>query len=316
MERIKEFIINNFTEERIIMLVALGVFLIGLSILIPSKKKLFKIDLIRRVNQDYENLNMSKGIRYLHNLSAKSFVKGLYPKPKDISYKKCEEKIKDAGIQGLTVDSVSMLKYYLFFLGVLISNMLSIALLRAEKINIIGFMSLVLSISIFFFYIPDLYLKNKAKNRHKLFLSELDQIELFIVIFLKAGYNVYDILLIMKDTTVYTAKYFEECANEYYIKRNAALQKLADKINLEEYQLLIDILKQANDIKGEDMVDFIDVHMKQLKKMRQLNKASENKKNPLKYAVVLMLPFLAIILLWIYPLLIEALASFSSIMAY
>lgn len=317
MEEIKKFIITNFTEDKFIIMIAIGLFLVGLSILIPSGRKLFKIDLIRMANGDYENLYMSKKMRYLHNLSEKSILKGLYLKVNSPRYQKYEQKIKDAGgLNGLSVDVVMMIKYYSLFIGLLITSFIAFTLYHNGFINIFGFISMDIMLSLVSFFIPDFILYRIIKKRQRNFLSELDKIELFTIVFMKAGYNVYDILLIMKDITKYTSKYFEECANEYYIRRNVALQKMADKIHLEEYQLLIDILKQANDVRGKDMVDFIDSHMNQLKKMRQLEILSENKKKPVKYVFVLMIPFFAIIILWIYPLLTQALNSFTSLIAY
>ena len=316
IEKYLAIIVENYiTEQMILVLIFLGIGLLLLSLFLPRKIQFHKIDLKRILNKNTPNIGMSKTVRYFHTLSKSSIFK-LFPIEEDSKrYKKYEKLIRNLdGLNGCTPDVINMFKW-LIFLGIMLLSTIFIFLLSivSSPSNSMGIFIVSLSISFLGFFLPEIYLKNRITKRKKEYLKELDTIELFTIIYLRANYNVYDLLVAITDVTTVSNKYFRECVNEFYINQEKALQNLADKIDIEEYQLLVDILKQATRVSGNNMIEFVQDHMKQLKKVHDLSIEEENKRRPLKYVFILALPLIGVIILWFYPLMSEAMSLFSEI---
>lgn len=307
-DKIALLVSDYLTLYTIGIIAIIGIGLVLLSIFIPKKIGFQKIDLKRLIKK--EDTNMNKIARYLHVLSKESLFKYVSLDEDSAEYKKYEKQIgKAGGLQGLTPEALYVLKLIGLGVGLFLLLLISFVLMNTG----IG-INLALGVIPFsMFMVPNVALKIIIKNRQADFRRELEAIELFTVVYLNAGYNVYDLLVALKDITVVSNRYISECVNEYYINPEVALQHLADKIELEEYQLLINILKQSIKVSGDKITDFVKGHLKQLKKIETLAVDTQNKKRPLKYAFILGLPLIGIVILWFYPLLVDAMEVFTQL---
>lgn len=307
-DKIALLVSDYLTLYTIGAIAVIGIGLVLLSIFIPKKIGFQKIDLKRLIKK--EDTNMSKIARYLHILSKESLFKYVNLDEDSAEYKKYEKQIENAGgLQGLTPEALYVLKLIGLGVGLFLLLLLSFIVVDTG----LGIHLAIGIIPFAMFMAPNAALKIIIKNRQADFLRELETIELFTVVYLNAGYNVYDLLVALKDITVVSNKYISECVNEYYINPEVALQHLADKIGLEEYQLLINILKQSIKVSGDKITDFVKGHLKQLKKVEILAVDTQNKKRPLKYAFILGLPLIGIVILWFYPLLVDAMEVFTQL---
>ena len=312
IEKISLFIADYATEYMVIILGLIGIGLLLLSLFLPKETKMYQIDLKRIINKEKNN-NMSKTVRYFHSLSRTGIFRSFILDDKSEKYKKYEERITEAGgLNGCTPDIIYLFKWMLLFSGVCVSTFISIINFATSLTNNpLAMILYTVIISLFGFICPDLFLKMKIKERKTNFIEELEVIELFITIYLKAGYNVYDLLVALRDVTIYSKIYISECINEFYIDQEKALQNFANKTKIEEYQLIVDILKQAIKVSGQNMVEFVENHSKQLKRIKNSTVQEKYKKKPLQYAFILALPLIGVIILWFYPLALDALDVFT-----
>lgn len=309
-------IIDTYTTEwAIYLLLIMGVTLIFAGLFMPRDIALSKIDLKSFLDKDLIHESMTDKVKYYHILARSGFFKAFMIDPESKDYAKQKMLILQAGgLGGMTPDVLNLFSYLALFgvlgFGFVVVFVLTVFNLDAKIADIaIGFVVA----GALGFLAPELWVKSKIKKRRELLLEELDTIQLFTIIYLKAGYGVYDLVEALAEITYHTKDYFNELRNEYYINTEKSLQNLANKIELEEYQLLIDILKQAVRISGKEMVNFIEGHMRQLKRTKELSKSASNKKKPLMYTFLLALPLVSIIIIWFYPLFLQVMATFKEL---
>lgn len=314
LKQVALYVSDYFTEYLIFIFLAIGIGLLLIALFLPKKINLHKIDLKRMLSKKKTNVTMSKKVRYLHTLSKTGIFRILQIDENSIRYDEYEKLINKAGgLNGCSPDIIYMFKWLLLFGLLIMTTILNFILsITAPEIDTFTLFIGGIITSLLGYFSPEFYLKHRIKLRRKSFILELDTIELFTAIYLRAGYNIYDLLTALRDVTYYTKDYFNECVNEYYINQEMAIQNLADKIEIEEYQLLADILKQATRISGDNMIDFVEEHMRQMKKVKDLAIQEENKRRPLKYVFILALPLIGIVILWFYPLIIESMKVFKT----
>lgn len=313
-EKLALLVSDYMTEYVVFILALIGLGLLLVALFLPKKIQLHKIDLKRMLDKKKPNVTMSKRIRYFHTLSKTGIFRLFQLDEESKKYKDYETKIdKAGGLEGCTPDVIYMFKWLFFFshMTVLSGLFLISSIVNPDVIVGKNLFVACIMFALFGYMVPNIFLNRKIKERRKEFLVELDTIELFTVIYLRAGYNVYDLLVALSEVSNHTNKYINECINEFYINQEVALQNLANKIKIEEYQLLIDILKQATRISGVNMVEFVESHTKQLKKIKDLAIQEQNKKRPLKYAFILALPLIGVLILWFYPLMVKAMKMFT-----
>ncbi|MEG0296803.1 MAG: hypothetical protein RR620_08785 [Clostridium sp.] len=312
-EKFVLFVSEYLPIQIIVMILLFGLGLVLLSIILPKDLKLPSKESI--LGKSKKDTPLAEKMKYYYTLSRSGVFKIIKVEEGSKEYIEYQQMIKNAGgLEGATPQIIHMFKYIALFsillIGIILTIVLGILIPDFDPLNLLMITVLIALIG---FLSPQLYLSSLAKKRNKNIQGELDKIELFSVIYLKAGYNIYDLLVAIEDVTYYTKPYFRKCINEFYINQEAALQNLANEINQEEFQLLADILKQALNVSNENITEFVEEHMTQLKKINYLNAQAENKKKPLKYVFVLALPLISIIILWFYPLVTEAIKIFEEI---
>lgn len=312
-EAITVIIRDYATESAIYVMMIFGFTFMMLGLFWPKDLGIAKIDLKRLLQKDNITTSMSEKNKYYHTLARTGFFKAFMLKEESDDYKKQTTLIRRAGgLDGMTPDVLNLYSYLILFgvIGVAFVALFLIEVFGMEVNKIQVLIGFVLAGAIGFIS-PEFWVKKKIKKRKIALLDELDTIQLFTVIYLRAGYGVYDLIEALTEVTNYTRIMFNELRNEYYINTEKSLQNLADKIELEEYQLLMDILKQAVNISGNEMVNFVEGHMRQMKKTKELAKSASNKKKPLTYTFLLALPLVSIIILWFYPLFLDVMKTFN-----
>lgn len=315
MREITLFIDTYTTEGFIYVLLFVGILFVLLGIFLPKNIALSRIDLKRMLNPETSDIVMSDKVRYFHTLSRTGIWRTFLIQEDSKTYKEYEGLIKKAGgLNGMTPDVINVLNYLSLF-GILTTGVVGITVLSFLNIDVdlLTSIAVISVISALGFLLPEFMIKSEIKKRNERLVKELDTIQLFMVIYLGAGYNVYDMLMAISEVTVHSKKYFKECLNEYYVDAERAIQKMADKITLEEYQLLANIMKQALNVSGENMVRFVDENMQQMKKAQELSRSAANKKRPLQFVFLLALPLISVIIIWFYPLFKEIMSLFSDI---
>lgn len=318
LQRLREsitIIIRDYaTESAIYFILFMGFVFLMLGLFWPKDLGIAKIDLKRLLKKDVIDIEMSDKMRYYHTLARTGVFRAFMLDDTSDDYKKQEKLINKAGgLNGMTPDVLNLFGLLVVMVvigaGFLAVTVITIFGIEADKGKIlIGF---ILAGAIGFLA-PEMWVKKQIKKRNIKLLEELDTIQLFTVIYLKAGYGVYDLIEAVIEVTVYTKDFFNELRNEYYVNTEKALQKFAEKVDLEEYQLMMDILKQAVNISGNEMVSFVEGQMRQMKRTKELAKSASNKKKPLTYTFLLALPLISIIIIWFYPLFLEVMETFNS----
>lgn len=320
----------NFNDKSLLMLFNIGVLLLLIGIFMPRKIVLYKIDLKRVLNRKLTDVPMSGFVRYLHSLTRRGIFRFFVLDDESDKYKSIDSLIiKAGGLQGCTPDIIQFFKILLptiifsiltalylitlkingaaahstVLIGQKIQNAASGIMVQETSSYQIDFSVIfgILIISIVVYFLPDLVLKLLIKSRRQKLKDELPTIEMFMSIYFDAHYTVYDILIALQDVVVYSKKYITECCNEFYINPEKALQNMADKIAVPEYQLVCDILKQAVNNSKQYASSFIKQHLEQLNRLKDLTYQAKAKRKPLIYVFVLIIPMCNILLIWFYP---------------
>lgn len=161
--------------------------------------------------------------------------------------------------------------------------------------------------ALFLYLLPEALINMKINARKEMMKKELPIMETFIIIMLESGsHTVYDILRTLLDTTTFFKPYITVCLNEYYIDPKKAIQNMADKVNNEEFQVVCNGLKEAVDVDKKYTATFMRQHLDQLKKLQGLQREASIKKKPLFYVLLLTLPLFNIVIIWLYPWIVNA----------
>lgn len=324
-----EWLLYNTNTQTLLFMFYVGVFLVLLAIFLPKKIVLYKIDLKRMFNRKVTDIPMSSTVKYLHGLTRTGIFRYFILDEDSDTYKRIEKIIiKAGGLNGCTPDIIHWFKIvlpsvtfailtvlYMFSLTINYKNIADkvigsnstpttgIVVMQSSQPPSFSFtvFMIIVIISIAMYYVPEKALDFYIKLRTQRLLDELPTIEMFMSIYLDAGYNVYDILTALSDVVVHSKKYIIECINEFYVSPEKALQNMADKIGLPEYQLVCDILKQAVNTSGKYASSFVKQHMEQINKLKELTNTAKLKRKPLLYVLILALPMLNVVLIWFYP---------------
>lgn len=289
-----------------------------------------------------------KLMRLLDKITENPSLKPIMLNPTSDEYKKLEAEIAYAdGAGGLTPNIVQLLKYalppiifivlavwYVFnstfrvvelnptdfgritdtaktIFSQYVSAGQVVAMNKPKGINLYHF-GWLFAFSMSFYFAPNLYIKWRKSIRNEKIKRELPIIETFIVIMLKTGnHTVYDILLTLIETTDFFKPYLIMCRNEFFVDPKAAIQRMADRVGDEEFQVVCNGLKQAVDMNKSYTAEFINQHLDQLKKIQQLKRQAQIRQKPLVLACVLALPLFSVIVMWMYPWFVKALNMFS-----
>lgn len=321
-------------------LLQLGIILFLLGIFLPKKNSSKSI--LRRVtNQSKTPLYLGKThflSRFLENLSCHTFFKKLDVKDDSQDYLKYQKQIIAAGgLGGLTPHGFYALKYitpFVLFIALIIlsgifnfsrnvlnpsdiqtvvnqineqGSFLKVRIgqptTKAPGMNIIFFSF----ISLLGFFLPNLILKILVNLRTREMTKELPVIEAFTVLMLNTeGITVIDILQTLKDTTYNFKPYFTNCINEYYINPQKAIQTMADRVNIESFQVVCNGLKQSVDKEKHKTAELTAQHLDQIQRLADLRRKGQIKKKPLAYIILLAAPLLSIMVIWLYPWFIKA----------
>lgn len=172
---------------------------------------------------------------------------------------------------------------------------------------------IIFILSLFFYILPEIYLKSKIAARKIQMKKELPIMQTFIIIMLESGtHTVYDILKTLLDTTTFFRPHILMCLNEYHINPRRAIQNMADQIDDEEFQIVCNGLKQAVETNKQYAAIFMRQHLGQLQKLQSLQREADIKKKPLAYVFLLAFPLINVVIIWFYPWLVRALELLNS----
>lgn len=328
-------------EIYVIWAIRIGLLLIVLGLLLPSKSKKTVLSKVLYNKKPVRMANNKKGlVQYLDKLTEKSFFKPFRLKEDSDEYQKLETMISQAGgLGGIHPNIVQLFKVFLPPIGFLLlfsTYLLNVVSTRVSPSELQGmvdsfnetnsfFQPVVVNpesgsvgvspivvvwifvISLLLFLVPEMIIKNRIKARKEKMKKELPVIESFVIIMLETGtYTVYDILKTLLDTSKFFKPYITSCLNEYYVDPKQAIQNMSDKVQNEEFQMLCNSLKQAVDMDKNYTAAFMRQQADQLRKIHSLEREARIKKKPLIYVFLLALPLFSIVIIWLYPWFVKA----------
>lgn len=327
---------NAFIEVYILWALRIGAVLFLLGFLLPQKNKKTFLSKVLRKRQ-----NPTSYYAFFDQITERAFFKPFLLLEGTKEYRRIDTLINKAGIEQITPNIIQIFRFFapplVFVLGVayyLTSMAVRTVQLTSRPLpgeQIIGLFPvftpseevsrginpgaivLIFILSLFFYILPEMYLKSKVSARRLQMKKELPIVQTFIIIMLESGtHTVYDILKTLLDTTTFFRPYILVCLNEYHINPKRAIQNMADYIDDEEFQIVCNGLKQAVETDKQYAAIFMRQHLEQLQKLQSLQRESDIKKKPLVYVFLLAFPLINVVIIWFYPWLIRALDMLGS----
>lgn len=335
-------------DIKLLLIIDFAVMLIlGASFLIPQKntgKSLLK----RVVGNGQSKLflgEMHPIARYLDNLSGQSIFKVFNLKEEDKDYIKYKKQITAAGgLGGLTPGAFNLTKILapiVIFVMLMVYSTFAqsskdylnpndvqdvvqqfnsqggIIKVKAEngsgQSGGLNNLTIIGAVSMAGYFLPNFFLKRAVKVRKQKLEKEQPVIETFTLLMLETNsITVIDLLKTLKQTTVMFRPYLEACINEYNLDPKKAIQTMADRVNLESFQVVCNGLKQAVDMEKTQTAMLMREHLEQIQKLQDLRREAEIKKKPMRYVFLLAIPLVSIMVIWMYPWFIKAMRLLST----
>jgi hypothetical protein len=180
--------------------------------------------------------------------------------------------------------------------------------IETQKANPIVIMWLII-LPLLAYFIPEYYLKFKARERVNIIKSEIPTFRTFALSMLETKtYPVYDILQILVGSTTYLKEDLIACTNEYFVDSKLAIKHLHDKIDDKEFHIVCNGLLQAIDEDKDTTLVFLHQQLLQYDTLARLKEQEKIKKKPNLFVVVLGMPLVSILVIWFYPWFLDAMS--------
>lgn len=320
----------------------IGLILLIIGLLLPSPKGSMKVNLDVELNSKDYCKNRCRLVVLLDKITTFSSFRKFNLKTTSKQYKKIDNLINRSDcLKGLNPNMINFLKIIsplITFTVLLFSYLLKLSLKTTslqqlnEKPIIIDSSGLnsfmqstiitneiskphfsticfmwIIVLSLITYMLPEKILKLKVKEKRNKLEKELSIVETFIIIMLETNtHTVYSILTNLLSVTKLFKPYIVVCLNEYYINPKQAIQNMADKIGIDEFQIICNGLKQSIDTDKQYTACFMKQHLEQLKKLQELASQKNIKQKPLIFVFLLALPLTSCIVIWFYPWFVRA----------
>lgn len=158
-----------------------------------------------------------------------------------------------------------------------------------------------------------LYIQRKYERRRKaLILSEMGNAELFIERMLLSSVNtVHEIIGVAADMTVRLKPYFQRCYNRYFSMNTDAIEMMKQELDDDSFSVLCDALIHAAEFSRQEMGVQVGEHLEHLKKLREYKRQQVISHKETKFAITMILPVIAFMIVQLYPWLVQAVEQLS-----
>jgi len=187
------------------------------------------------------------------------------------------------------------IRYLTFSNGVVVSEASSFA------VPVVA--SLFLAVTSFF--TPQLILHYLVKRREMKVAAEQGLFTEIVFMCLKARLNLKEALEEATKTTDYLKPYLKVCLNGWPTDKLKALDTLKRGVGVAGFQVIIDLLVQVADVGDERIADFLERNKKIEDEIKNINISARSKVRPLLITLQMFLPFILILVVLFYPLIIQ-----------
>lgn len=266
----------------------------------------------------------------IKKISESEIAQKFFLQPDQKKYKQLERNLKQAGYVNTKVATLQVIKLIspLIGFGILLvfklTNIINY-LLTAEKIqrmtSHISDYSFSLEInlapmfliSLFFYVVPDIYLKLKTTLRNARGQSEAMILMTYAVMMLKAKRSVKQVLVSLMERSYVYREPFEVAVNSYSTNPTKALKDFKDRVGQPQLEKIGIALEQALNRDSKTSLYYLENHRVLGKELNRINRKKKNTQKSMFGLVLLILPLSALAVVAGYPWLIFAFSQFKSV---
>lgn len=346
MDRVMVWLQAHVNGEMILWGFRVGIILILLGIFWPTKSRRFMLRRLLQIRHD--GLRTTKWMDYLEGVAHHPVFRWFALKPDSDEYVKLENLIQRAGgLNGLTPNIVQLMRVLIppvFFVVAIIGylvhirmaylqyqeNLLHPSVTPPDAGNVlfavtphviqmnppsvswvammwIGVASLILYLA------PERIIRHQINRWNKRLVKELHMVEQFLIALLEVKMTVYEILRVLRDTTVVLRPELDTCVNEFYVVGpEKAIQRMSERVQNDEFRAICDVLQQAVVNSNAYTVSFLTQHMNQFEQFQRLEEERKIRMKPFYYTLVLGMPLTGVVVLYFYPFLVRAISMLHS----
>lgn len=309
-----KFITEN-TGYLLQIIIYLSIFIYLLTILWPRKKASID-DLFNE-----ETLILTKEDKKYMKLAQNKIISLLIPKPDSKSYKDMLVKFAKIGghekYKNITIFYAKKAYYtILALLMVLFVNLIPTIIYQIQIYMEVKnpqmiqfsprFVVFTFLVPVIMYLYPDLEINSIVKKREVELKKELIPLGILIHTMLETGNSPYDILSLIKDIKPAYKEYIETTLNEYFVNTRLALTHLKEKVGIPEFNMIVDSLIFAYETDNNYASKFLGEYLDRLEETTKINSEKQNKIKPYILLVSAMFPLIAALLIWFYPMVLQA----------
>jgi pilus assembly protein TadC len=215
---------------------------------------------------------------------------------------KIEELLSKAGHPwGMKPRNVLMLQYVLVLLVLLVG----LILLLLDFLSGKGFIILLFwGITVGFLGLVGV-LTVKARMRERKIIEEEGDFSETVLMLLRAGLGLREALEEASKTTVALRPYLHVCLNRWLTGKTQALLQLGKEVGVPSFQVIVDLLIQAVEIGDDRIADFLEENKRIEDKIKEMEISARSKLRPILLTFQMIVPFVVIMIVLFYPLVVQ-----------
>ncbi len=163
----------------------------------------------------------------------------------------------------------------------------------------------ILFFTVMSFFTPQLILHYLVKRREMKVAAEQGLFSEIVFMCLKARLNLKEALEEAAKTTDYLKPYLKICLNGWPTDKIKALDVLKRGVGVAGFQVIVDLLVQVADVGDDRIADFLEKNRKIEDEIKNINISARSKVRPLLITLQMFLPFILILIVLFYPLIIQ-----------
>jgi len=194
------------------------------------------------------------------------------------------------------------LKFLLLFISIIMFFviMLSIKYLKGDSFKILKHINYLIIVFVIP-YIPDFYLKKKEKDYEKFYYDESVILQLFMILFIKSGSTIENIIFAFSKMNTYYKKAFQKAYRMSLRNKSEALSYLENKFENTSFGNSFNVLNNMHKYSKEGSIRILKANLKTIRK-ESMNKTRKKELTKFSYSQIsLVIPFLITVFLGAIP---------------
>lgn len=214
----------------------------------------------------------------------------------------------------LAVLAASTLVAFLFF--ILMKNPIALSLILSVPVENIAFetdtLLLISGSFVLLTLVPNLYLKFRISQYRQIYLDDIPIIQMFIILMMKSNKPLRDILYALTKVDTKYKEVFKITYRKYIRNQEEGMDYLESMFKDTVFRESVLVLRDVSDYAVEDSVRLLENNMKQIVERSNAEKRKKDLTGLVFTQAMIVVPFLAVILLGIVPIVYFGFSIFNS----